>query len=827
MKKSILWCCVLAASSWSSAGLTDGSFQLEEVVVTAQRKSETLQDAAIAIDASTGDTLNRLGISNANGLSKISPSLTVVNGGGSSNVFFVRGVGNFAVNAYTDAALAFNVDGVFMGRPTATTASFLDVDRVEVLKGPQGTLYGRNATAGAINVLPNKPQLDEQSFAVSAGVGNYGAREIELMANLPLSDQWAARVSGRQVSNDGYNDDGTADTDDKAFRVQLAGSLSERVDVRVSLDHSTTEGHGPGPTFLGTYDFPLAGVSDNANNVPGYNFTPAPGEVSSAHSGAFTHAAQDYYASLQTTPAFTGTEPMVRSYIDNSFTGVAAEINVHFDNAELVVIPAWRKGDLDVLFNVPGFRGAYNQEDHEQTSLEARLSTSTGAIDWIGGLFYFDESVDGLASYNQLSLQSTQTIDQSDTESKAAFLRGTWNVSDQLRVVGALRLTQDKKDFDGRADVILNLCIRDLPVFPGGPEIPNCDGAPVIPVGTTVENTLAQLNAADLPFGAPGIGSGPVPFGQVPLLPGVPGSPAANLLMINPTVIHSTLDTEELTYRLAVEYDITPDSLLYVSFETGYRSGGFGFALGNESFEPEFLDAWTIGSKNRFFDDRLQLNAELFFWDYKDQQASHFGIDATGNTAFFTENIGSSSIQGIEVDVRYALTESTVLSANVQYLDNEIDEFTYDQKTPAPEVAVVTGCESTLTEVIDDEGYWRVDCSGQEGRNSPEMTINVGLQQSYDLGGMRLTANLDARYRDERWVGFDFTPPQRADSVTTIDASLRLSAADESWSLMAYGRNLTDKEIKSSTQVFGAVSNLVSTLYEPPRTYGVRLDYRF
>ncbi len=420
-----------------------------------------------------------------------------------------------------------------------------------------------------------------------------------------------------------------------------------------------------------------------------------------------------------------------------------------------------------MLFNNPGFQAALNRENHEQTSIEARLTTSTGQVDWSLGAYYFDETVEGLAVFNQHSIAATQTINGSDTESTGLFARGTLNVTDQFRLVGGVRWTDDKKVFDGVSNVFLNLCIRELPVFPGGPEIPNCQGVPVIPVGATVEETLSRIDPADLPFGPPGIGTGPVPFGQIPHPAAMfGGPPRANLLFINPVVVDRTINEDEVTWRAAAEYDITPDSLLYTSYETGYRSGGFSLAAGREQFAPEFLDALTIGSKNRFLDNRLQVNAELFFWEYDDQQASHFGVDGNGGTAFFTENIGESSIDGLEIDVLFAATDSLRIRGNVQFLDNSIDRFSYDQLTPDEAVQVVTGCNSALSEVVPNGAIYHVDCSGQEGRNSPDLSWSLGIDKSFEIGGLAGMLSVDARYRDDRWVGFDFTPPQRAESVT-------------------------------------------------------------
>ncbi|MBB1431197.1 TonB-dependent receptor [Pseudoalteromonas sp. SG43-4] len=837
MNKSYLRSCILTAclaplaiSAQTAEKTTEPKADsgIELITVTALRKTESLQDVAVPIDAATGKELSRIGVTDATGLNKISPALNVVSGGGSNTVFFVRGVGNFAVNAYTDAALAFNVDGVFLGRPTATTASFLDVERIEVLKGPQGTLYGRNATAGAINVISTKPELGETFGNISIGAANYGTITASGAVNLPISDDWAARFAIGKTKNDGYNDDGTAATDDTAFRARLFGEFSEDVNLTVTADYSTTKGNGNSPSFEGSYGFPLQGSNNHPKNIPGYNFNPAPDNVSAPHTGPGTPAAVEYYTGQITSPAFTSITPLYDPYIDNEYMGVSAELNVATSLGDLTIIPAYRENTVDVLFNNPAFQAAINQENHQQSSLEARFSTTVGALDLIMGGFYFDEKVDGLASFNQYSLQSTQDIENSSTKSTAFFVHGKYHISDDLRLVGAVRWTKDKKEFKGQADVFLNLCIRDLPAYPGGPEIPNCDGAPVIPVGATVEETIASIDPTDLPEGAPIANRGPVPYGQIPLFPGAPDNLRANLLFINQTQIDRVQENDEITYRAAIEYDIADSNLLYTSYETGYRSGGFSPTAGREEFLPEYINAWTFGSKNRFLDNYLQINAEAFIWDYEDQQASHFGIDGNGNSAFFTENIGQSSIKGVEVDILYQLTEATRIKGNIQYLKNEIEEFSYLQKTPDEAVNVVTGCDTTVISMTDGEPTYNVNCSGKEGRNSPSLSLTASINHYLEFNnGYSASVSFDARYRDERWVGFDFLPSQRAEDVITLDTSMQLFSANDKWSILAYVRNITDEEIKATSQLFANGGNTMVSTYEKPRTYGITFKYDF
>ena len=231
---------------------------LGEIVVTAQRRSESLQKAAIPVDVVTGDTLLASGLTTAGQLGDIVPSLSVQNNGGANITLFLRGVGNFTVNGYSDPAIAINYDGVYLGRPTSTSGLFYDLERLEVLKGPQGTLYGRNATGGAINVLPARPKPGEFSGFGSVSYGNYDALNIQGALNAPLGENGAIRVAGNVVSRDGFLSDGTSDEKTQALRLQLLGELTPDLTVRLSGDYSHSGGKGVGAKYANSFrfDFP-------------------------------------------------------------------------------------------------------------------------------------------------------------------------------------------------------------------------------------------------------------------------------------------------------------------------------------------------------------------------------------------------------------------------------------------------------------------------------------------------------------------------------------------------------------------------------------------
>jgi iron complex outermembrane receptor protein len=805
---------------------------LGEVVVTAQRKEESLQDAAIPITVISGEDLVNAGITDSTQLNRLAPALFVTSGGGANAGYFVRGVGNFTNNGYTNPAIAFNIDGVYIGRTSSTIASFLDVASVEVLKGPQGTLYGRNATGGAINVNPAKPQLGVTSGQFAASYGNYDAVQIEGMLNMPVGDQVAFRLAGSYLNRDGYNSDGTNDADDLAFRAQILAALSDTLSVRLSADYSTQKGVGPGTTLHGVYRFAGLNVPDRLSlPVPGWIFNPAPASVSAPHTGLHTPDALAFAATVRPAPLYSPFDGFAYPFRDDEYLGVNAEINLDIGSADLVVIPAYRRSELDNQFNGPPFKGAINQDLAQQYSLESRLSGSTGPVDWLVGGFWFDEEVEGQNSFNQFGTVSHNSF-LSKTDSLAFFGQATFNITDRFRMVGGIRYTDESREIDASATATTGVC-RENPV--GRP--PNCSHVPPFPVGLTLEDTLSQIPASYFPLSNPLTDfdpNGPVGVGQAfpygPLnifAPSVFGPGA--LVVITPNTILQSIGDSQITYRLSAEYDVTPDNLLYASFENGFRSGGFNLARGRENYDPEYIDAYTVGSKNRFFDNRLEINVELFYWRYCDQQLGALGTDIDGNNAFYTRNVGRSTNKGVDVDFQFLATRSTLLRGSVQYLDAVYDSYLFNTKDnsaasdPPNFLLPITTCETT--QILAPQRTFDVDCSGKQALYSPEWSFNIGVQQTFLIGSLELVATVDGRYRGSREVGFNYIPESRIGDDFAMDAGLTLASPRAGWTVSAYIRNLTDEETPSLVQL--GAGNIVGTTYLPPRTYGVRIGYGF
>ena len=263
--------------------------------------------------------------------------------------------------------------------------------------------------------------------------------------------------------------------------------------------------------------------------------------------------------------------------------------------------------------------------------------------------------------------------------------------------------------------------------------------------------------------------------------------------------------------------------MLYTSVETGFRSGGFSLAVGYETFQPETITAYTIGSKNRFFNNRLQVNLEGFYWKYKNEQEPHTTTDLAGNQANFTQNVGSTDIKGGEVEGTFLLTPTTLLGADAQYLDTNYTSFTYLATAAAGRA---TPPYTTCNVSVPSGGFYTVDCSGKAAFNSPKITLNLRAQQTLKLSGFNIVVGGDTQYRTSRYIGFEYRPDQLVGPDWRTNANLSITDKRDRFTLSGYVRNIENKRtpILASTASLPGISVVVPSA---PRTYGVQLSAKF
>ena len=721
----------VAAASPIHVNTAEPTSGLAEIVVTAQRRAESLQRAAVAVDVIQGSELVKAGVTDVTTLNTLTPALQI-EPSSTGNLLFIRGVGNFTLVPTSDPAIAFNYDGVYIGRPTSTSTAFFDLDRIEVLKGPQGTLYGRNATGGAINILPTQPKIGELSGYGSLSYGNYNDVFFEGAINLPVGENGALRISAGIKNRDGYYTDGTADDISQSFRVQLKAQLTPDLLVRVAADYSHQGGVGQSVDYLGSYQYagPAAGYVFLPSNLP-------------RSEGIYTPAAQAYRQ--------TGFAGSAGRHVDalapypfrrNDFYGTNAEIDYDTGVGKLTVIPAYRISKLDYLSDAAAFTSSDREHD-DQFSIEARFTgTRISIFDYTVGALYYDEQIDASGAIFISSLAATFR-DRLSTKSYAPFGRLTANLTGRLRLVGGVRYTHDSKTFSERGTSGLIVCL-----VPTG-----CPNAPLFPYVT---------DFSQLPF----------PFPTATQVPPIVPAGGGAIALRQPRLQDNALTNGKVTYRGAVEFDVAPRSLLYASVETGFRSGGFSGAAGFETYQPETITAYTVGAKNRFFANRLQLNVEGFYWDYRNQQVNFVGPDINGVAANQTRNIGKSRIYGAEAEAAVLVTKSTLLSANIQYLDTKQEDFVYPTGNGIP--PPLTGC---TVQPNANPLLVNINCSGFPAYNSPKWTVNLAAQQTVPLNDYNLVFNVDTQYRTSRYLAFQYLAQQLEPATWQTNAQVSFGLA--------------------------------------------------
>lgn len=810
------------ASSVSAFAQTESSpvpsnAGLIEIVVTAQRREESLQDAAIAIEAVSQEELTRQGMESAQDLAMLSPALGISAGGGPLTSIFLRGVGNLTVNPLTDSAIAQNVDGVYLGRSSGAAGQALfDLERVELLKGPQGTLYGRNATGGVINYIPQKPIFGENSGYIQTEVGEFDKLSLQGAVNFDAGENVAVRLSANVLNRDGYSDDGTNDADSLSLRAQVLFEPTDRLSVRLAADYSENNAKGPGGDLAGTYGTRPGTYTD---------FTPSGLAINSGPTNA---AANGIRTGVLHTPSFAFYQPLDANDLDQdlSWTGLMAEINYQVDSGTFTVIPAYRESDQDYTFVGPGFSPAKTNEQNEQVSLEARFATDLdGPLNGIAGVFYIDEEIQTSTVFAQDYTSPIQNYTNGG-DSWAIFGQGTFDVTDSFRLNAGIRYTEDSKFANGISDTFVTFC--------GGPPAGPFFKTPPASFANGCQipgNIPAHLVTSDRDaFIADLVARGEIAPGSVATIPNtVPGPPPAYPLLraggttpnqgvivnVGEGRLQSQLDYSEVTYRVGAEMDWGDGNLLYAGFETGYRAGGVDLSLAAPTYAPEYIDAFTIGSKNRFLDNTLQVNAELFFWEYDDQQVTYF--TTLQSASAFPIAGADSTIRGLDIDVIWAATDNTTIYGNVQLLDS-----TYDSLTLISDPAVGRfGCASTGVAA----GVESYDCSGKSLLFSPDYGVDLGINHIINFNDYDLSLSADSSYRDEQGTNFLFLEDTVADKYVTLNLEATLMSADEAWAFSLYVRNVTDERFFTNTNTNNR--GLTYSIYNAPQNYGARLRYNF
>ncbi|MFT3790955.1 MAG: TonB-dependent receptor [Rudaea sp.] len=722
---------------------------LADVVVTAERHEASVQKTALSVTAIAGDTLANDGIGNIKDLITSVPGLSVTQATPNANLSLL-GITSGGGNAYADPSVSFNIGGVNIGRQYGTSAAFYDLARVEVLKGPQGTLYGRNATVGAVNLIPARPVFETQGD-VGIEVGSYDLFKATGMFNTPLSDQLALRAAFQTNKHDGYLSNGYNDADTQAGRLSALYEPNDKLSVLVSADYFHDGSRGQGTIFL----YPLNTTDKyQFSNDPWFAYSPAGcGDVTICPTFANSGKGNVSSTSVVANKSVVGND----GYIDNTQLILSSEIVVKFDFADLTIIPAYVHTKVDFDNYSTGFEQIVDN-DVEQYSLEARLSSNgEGPLKWVAGLYYYDEAQDNTGMF--LEPAGYQTIRNPDLTDRsfAAFGQATYSLTDRFRLTGGLRYTREKKTQDGYV-ILDDYQCSDAAI---------AAGAVVMPVSSTLTSGGCKIPNA------------------------------------------GTLTFSNVSGKVGAEFDVGAHSLLYANASTGFKAGGFFAGLPDNTYKPEKLIAYEIGSKNRFLDNKLQANLNVFYWDYRDQQISvRLPINPGGTTGRPVNANGN--LYGSELDLVFAPTSDDRFSADVLFEKGKNYEFPV---------------KSTLTLYDLDR------------LNLPEYSVTLGYDHTFHLGnGGFLIPRFTSHYESDTWLQAQHLLGSHRNAYHLSNFELTYMTPNSALRVTAYVDNMENVAVLYTGTSGGISGGLtysptnVNSLYAAigaPRTYGLRLNYVF
>ncbi len=750
---------------------------LEQIIVTATHRRENLQHAAVSVTAVSSARLQAAGVVQARDLSKTVAGLSISTSGAGSQIY-LRGVGTFATNTYSSSPVALNLDGIYLSLPAMASGVFYDLSRVEVLKGPQGTLYGKNATAGAINLITTQPGQHFDGYATFE-VGNYGLFKENLAVNTALTDQLSVRVAAQLLNRDGYYSDNTGGTGGQSVRVQTLYKPNEDVSLTIGADYQHTTGE----------EEPLVVVGANPKN-------PWEGPTTSASNAnilAARNPGDPYGTGLP--PFFSALLPPITANdftLRNDNAGIREDLEWNLGFSELSLISSYRHLATEFT-NDPGFYSLENEMAHQE-SVELRLASpsDSGKLKWQLGLYYFDNSSAQSFLSNQGFIAPTLSFTDAD-KSAAAFGEVTYSILPKLRITGGLRGTTETLTQSGSGDDVYT---------------PAAFGQ--------FENTLAGEHVP--------------PF----LIPGIADAALAPIAYS----ISSGASFRNISVKGGAEYDVAPNSLAYATFTTGFKSGGINpdlnTAQSSNVYKPEMLDAYSVGSKNRFLDGTLQANVEGFYWNYKNHQEIYLSQSQADPSILLplTHNIGSSTIKGANLDAQYRPDTNDLFSAQIEYLDSTFNNFVYDEYT-TPGYKPATGCATQFLRVVQVAGQAqalsRVNCDGKPFTRAPHFAVNLSYQHVFELGGNHgnLVALITSQLMTSQWLAVDYTPLEHEGGLTVTDINLTYEPPGGRWSITGYVRNLENAASYSAAFAYAFASNVTLAGINPPRTFGGILKIRF
>jgi iron complex outermembrane receptor protein len=835
MKTTVYTCASLIALSLAAVAITpamaqkataDSATATGDIIVTATHAETRLSKTPVALTAITGDGLRSKGIINPSLLGEQVPNLSIDRTNGLQ--ITIRGVTSTDGTEKGNPSAAFLLDGVYIARPQEADVSFFDVNHVEVLKGPQGTLYGRNTTAGVINVLTNKPQFGKISAGGNIGYGSYNALNADAFINLPASDWAAFRISASYDSRDNFVKSAVADPNfNKNFRTNftarlqglfklgsdgdllIRGSYSK---LNGSRDSSVPYGNlyntSKDAASTGTVSLPGAATAfDNRANIANYAPIGNTGAIltnpnlSSVFNKPLTYVnpldGKTYTSGLTTQQYGGGDQGSSKEDVNDTTYNIDAEFNYNFGPVKATYIGSIRQyeahenANVFIGANLPGtFDGDYTQQSHE-----LRLaSTGNGPFKVQGGLYYFrEESRIAFYIYDLAPFAFGNTFiygfpQHTVSATKGAFTQATYKPMEHLRLTAGIRYTDD-----------------DLARY-----------------GHTVHlNTL---------------GGQPLVGGQYSLSPNTPDAAGGPTVGSGRSYVNDgDIRSKKVTWRVGFDADVA-NGLLYGSIATGYKEGGFGdgcstggvgeshvstqgercdySAPNNDQhavyYQPETLTDYEVGYRGTILPG-VKIDTNVFYYDYKNLQLSAI-IPVNGALQTVTTNAGKASVLGWEFETQLTPVKDFNLTLGFDLTDGHYTQF-------CPSGLDASGkCGANSNGQI-------ANYAGQKLDRTPSTVFYGSASYKVPVGEGNFVASIGTRISSAYSVTVfgdngSYWRKLWTPSQSKTQASLTYNAPGDKWNIQAYVKNIENK----LSLVTGSASSL--TLSDP-RTYGIRAGFKF
>jgi iron complex outermembrane recepter protein len=743
---------------------------LEEIIVTAQYRAQDVQVTPIAITVISGEMLGARGQNTIEEVSAQAPNVTLTRAGsfaGPALIAFIRGVGQTDFNPALEPGVGLYVDDVYYSTLTGSILDLLDLDRVEVLRGPQGTLAGKNSIGGAIKLHTRRPSAERDGY-IEVGFGEFDAVNVRAGSNFTLiEDQLFARISGVSRSRDGHVKtlDYGCTHPGSPFASQVTGSdcvtgreggirynavrgalrwlPTDNLEINLSGDRLNDESEPvantllqTGPTIAPVILTPGTGLSPDAPGPLIWENLAIPGMATGTVGCSFIAYGRNSCDPLSPNNAYVSyadyKDPRNGLVVDRRqyVRSKSAALNIDWDLTEdlqIQSITGYREYDSAFASEQDGtpfpITLLFQRMRHDQFSQEIRINRRFRdfADITIGG-FYFDSTtkLDARVDLGYVAFDFIHGPDPVDTRNIAVFAHGIFTLTERLEFLAGLRYSDDKKDYT---------YVRRNPDF-----------SPIEPC------------------------VGP---------PGTPGNPP-NCLISTLDGTSSTFKDDRIDYRVGLSYHLTDNAMVYAQYSTGYKGGGVNprpfYDVQAVSFQPEEMETFEIGAKMQLFQNRLRLNGAVFYNDYQGVTATFGDCTAQfgpifGVPCLLNSNAGDAEVIGAELEVDFVPVDGLQIDASVSVLD-----FEYQNINPNTGIPI-----NSITQF------------------TPEVTWSVGAQYRFETALGIFAPRLDASYQDKVFTNPDNSPGSKIDSYTLLNGRVTWENPEGTWVLALEGRNLTDE----------------------------------